>query len=144
MSVLTQIYNALTNDQELREMLAINTVNGAPAVFEEWSPEFNEFPYINLFYSIGTGDHWAKREGIVTVDIYGNQDSTQLEKIKNRVIKILDRKILDENEPQQTRIYSGEDHPLQEDEPEIKRWHITFNLVFWRSDFADYLNSEGG
>lgn len=143
MSVLNTVYNALEADEYLNTMLAANKLRGsAPAIYETWAAENTELPYVCLSYVFTTSDHWAKRSIAVSIDVFTASDSLQAENIKDRIIEILDRSVLQDNEDREVRCYLDNDNILEEDDPQICHWHLEFEAIVWRNGFIEYLTTS--
>lgn len=140
MSIQTAIYSQLAADTELAALLAASTINAAqPAIYEQWAPPETPMPYINLTYSSTEGNHWAKRDARLYVDIFSSQDSTQAEAIRNRVIKILDRQKITLENGTQARIHSDSDGLAADTQDAVTlttHWEIQFTVFYWRQTWA--------
>jgi hypothetical protein len=138
MSIQTAIFQTLAADTTLGGLLALSTIDGTqPALYERWAPENTPMPYINLSYSTIEGDHWAKREATLVVDIFSDQDSINAEAIKNRVIKILNRQIIELENENNARVHYNNDSQIDEPTPAVHHWSIEFSIIYWRKTGVD-------
>ena len=141
MSIQTAVYQKLATDEALQALLAVSTINpDKPAIYEIWAPQDTPMPYINLSYSTSEANHWAKRNTAFYVDIFSDQDSTQAEAIKNRVLKILDRQRIQLENDHKARVYSDRDGMVTEPAPGVVHWEMTFSLIYWRKTFIEHLS----
>jgi len=139
--VIDVVNQALINDAELKAMVAKTTLD-EPAIYENWSERETVFPYVVLRWEFYEGNHWAKRDTILNVDIFTKgQSDIEAENIKTRVIEILDRQKFQSDESGQIRVYLGSDFPIIEDVPDVVHWNITFQVKFWRKHFIGHLTT---
>jgi hypothetical protein len=143
MSVITTLYNALESNTDLQTVLANSTINPEKkAIYDHWADNQTPLPYIVIRFDFGTSSHWAKRETSLIIDIFTDGDTVQAEDIRNMVVNILDRNVLeDETDGTKIRCYLNGDRLLDETEgDEISHWNIEFNLHHWRNSFIDLVN----
>jgi hypothetical protein len=141
MSIITTLYNALEADEDLQSILANSTINPErKAIYDHWADNETLKPYIVIRFDFGESYHWAKRETILTVDIFTDGDTVQAEQIRNLVILKLDREIfIDPDDGAFIRCYLNGDRMLDETEgDEITHWNIEFNLHHWRNSFISH------
>jgi hypothetical protein len=142
MSIITTLYNALETDTELKSILANSTINPEKkAIYDHWADNETLKPYIVIQFDFGESYHWAKRETLLTVDIFTDGDTVQAEHIRNLVILRIDREILiDPEDGAFIRCYLNGDRPIDEAEAdEITHWNIDFSLHHWRNSFVQTL-----
>jgi len=146
MSRVIEVVNGiLIDDPILKDMLAeADFDETVPAVYSDWAERDVKFPYLVVTYRFPAGDHWAKKSGIINVDIFTKGNSSiEAENIKNRVMELWDRKRFESDESGPAiRLYSNSDGVIPEDTPEVVHWNIEFNVVFWRKAFISQLISE--
>lgn len=143
MSVLTTLYTTLESDPTLRTILADSTINPTKkAIYDHWADNETLMPYIVISFDFGESFHWAKRETLLTVDIFTEGDTVQAETIRNLVILRLDREILtDPDDGAFIRCYLNGDRLLDEpDGDEVSHWNVEFSLHHWRNGFIDHVN----
>jgi hypothetical protein len=143
MSVFNTIYDALQNAPNVTGLLAESEYNPTkPAIYEEWASEYTQFPYMVYTISHSEGDHWAKQDSVLNLDIFTEGDTVTAEKIKNECIKVIDRQIFKDQETgANVRIYYSRDGIITEPTPKITHWNLEFSLRHWRKDFISHLNS---
>lgn len=144
MTVRDAMYTTLANDPQLNILLARSTVpgmKGAPAIYETWAAEDTPFPYINVTWGFVPGDnHWVKRRGTVTFDIFmNNADTITAERIGRRLGELLDHKELYDPEDGSICSYMDGEGDYIEDEPEVVHLTIDFTVDHWRQGFIKTL-----
>lgn len=136
MSIQTAIFQRLAQDADLKTFLATSTIDPTqPAIYEIWALADTQTPYINLTYSHIQGNHWAKRDTDLSVDIFSNQDSTHAEAIRNRIIKILDRQLIDLEDGSHARVHYDSDGLMAEPNPEMTHWGLSFSIYYFQTTY---------
>jgi len=140
--VITKVYEVWAEDDILKGMLTKNSF-GEPAISDRWVENSSVFPYICYRWEFGEGDHWAKRDCNLVVDLFDKgSSSVNAEDIRNRLIEITDRKQFESEESGPIRLYLNSDVIVPEDDPEIVHWNIVFRVIFWRKAFISQLIGE--
>jgi hypothetical protein len=144
MSVITAIYDHLSTDDRLNTLLGQSSIDPTrKAIYEEWADHETGFPYMNLTYSFGMGEHWAKDETLLNIDIFTESDSMKAEDIKEACIFSLDRQtIMDESDGAFIRCYYNRDGIITEPADGITHWNIEFTLMHWRQGFIRHLDEQ--
>lgn len=140
LTVRDAVYKTLANDPELNRLLARSTVpgmQGAPAIYETWAAEDTPFPYINMTWSFSPGEqHWIKRRGIVTFDIFmNNADTITAERIGKRLSELLDHTETYDPEDGYISSYLDGEGDYIEDEPQIVHITMDFTIDHYRLGF---------
>lgn len=145
MSVAQTIYDVLANDSRLQSILAPNSL--APtklAIYEEWADRETQFPYLVYSLSYNEGDHFAKQDTVLNLDIFTWTNTIQAEDIKEACIFALDRQIIkDPTDGALIRLYYSRDGFIVEPADYITHWNLEFNVYHWRDDFIKNLLDEG-
>jgi hypothetical protein len=137
--VITAIAQVWMNDDTLKELLS-ETPEGYASIHDRWVEPSSKFPYLCYRWEMNEGDHWAKRDNNLVVDIFDKGSSSiNIENIRNRIIEITDRKQFESDESGPIRLYLGGDVIVPEDDNEVVHWNITFRVIFWRKDFISKL-----
>ena len=141
MSIITAVYEHLEQDATLRTLLAMSSIdNTKKAIFDEWADWQTEFPYMVLSFSFTEGNHWAKNETILNIDVFTESDTVTAEEIKQACIFALDRQtITDTTDGAQVRAYYNRDGFIVEPTPNVSHWNIEFGLYHWRNGFISHL-----
>lgn len=141
MSIYTATYNALIADANLAGLIALNPLDAQPAVYESYALHEAEMPYIVINVFSAKGSHFAKKDNVVTLDIFADGDSVAAEAIKNRCIKILDRQLIAAENENVIRFYYNQDSKIDEPETDVTHWNLEFNAFYWRKNFIEYFNN---
>lgn len=141
MSIIKAVYDHLEQDPTLRGLLAMSSIDPTKkAIFDEWADWQTNFPYMVLSFSFSEGNHWAKNETILNIDIFTESDTVTAEEIKQACIFALDRQtIIDQTDGAQVRFYYNRDGFIVEPTPNISHWNLEFSLHHWRKSFIDHL-----
>lgn len=141
MSVINAIYSKLSTDPQLDADLGrsvLDKTGTAPAIYELWPGPNSKMPYMITEYNFPQGNHWAKVNGSLTVSIFVDQrDTIKAERMKNRVISLLDRQLLRTPQDGLVRVFKGpNDQPGGAESPEVVHWIVDFDLRFFRVSTA--------
>ena len=141
MSVNSSIYAHLEADERLRELLAQSSINPSKkAIYEELAESETTFPYMVLSFSFGLGDHYAKNESILNIDIFSYSNSVQAEDIKEACIFALDRQtIVDTTDGAYIRCYYNRDGIIVEPTENVTHWNLEIALHHWRNGLINKL-----
>jgi hypothetical protein len=141
MSVITTVYKVLEADPRLRALLADSTIDPTKkAIYEEWADHEATMPYMNLTYSFAMGDHFAKDESLLNIDIFTESNTVQAEDIKEACIFALDRQTLvDETDGAFIRCYYNRDGIITEPTDGISHWNVEITLIHWRNNFIAHI-----
>jgi hypothetical protein len=140
MSLITAIYNHLIQDEELAQLLAIDPLTNAAAIYEQWAHEDAAMPYLVQSHQSRQGNHFAKVDALAIFDIFTDQGSINAEVIRNRILKLLDQLSISVENENTARFYYSRDQNIGDPEPEVTHWQITFDVSFWRKNWIDYEN----
>ncbi|MHA1302193.1 MAG: hypothetical protein ACTSPI_00635 [Candidatus Heimdallarchaeaceae archaeon] len=139
--VISTINNILIEDSVLEAKLS-KTSWGAVAIYESWAERESKYPYVVLSWRFIPGDHWAKREGYLTCDIFTKGSSSiEAEDIKDRIVELLDKRLFSADESGKIRCYLNNDMIIPDEEPDICHWNIEFSVIYWRKAFIESLIS---
>ena len=143
MSVITTIYNTLQQDEALGLLLANSSIdNTKKAIYDEWADWETNFPYMVLSFSFSEGNHWAKNETILNIDIFTMSNTVLAEEIKELCILAIDRKIFtDQSDGAHIRVYYNRDGFIVEPDDNITHWNLEFSLHHWRNNFIKHLEN---
>jgi hypothetical protein len=138
MSLITAIYNHLTADTELAQLLAKDPLTNAAAIYEQWAHEDAAMPYIVQTHTSRQGNHFAKVDALATFDIFTDQGSINAEAIRNRLIKLLDQLAIEVENENTARFYYARDLNIGDPELEVTHWQTAFDVAFWRKNWIEY------
>lgn len=141
-TVAAMVYEALLLDPALDSLLARSVLppGTAPAIYDRWAAPGTPLPYIVLSWSYSPGDHWAKRVAALTVDVFAQGPSAgRAGAIRDRIVVLLDRRLLTATEAGPVRCYVDNDGIAPEDDPQVVHWVVQFSVVFWRCQFVAQL-----
>lgn len=138
MSIITAIHDKLSSYEPLTSLLA--KIDDQPAIYDRWAVPNAPMPRINFRLSSAAGNHWARRDSTLYVDIWApGPSSTTAENIRNQVIAALDRQRLQGTGFDAARLALESDGIVEEDNPSIVHWNIQFSLRYWRTSFIAQL-----
>lgn len=142
MSLITAIYNHLTADEELAQLLAKDPLTNAAAIYEQWAHEDAIMPYIVQTHNSRQGNHFAKVDALAIFDIFTDQGGINAEAIRNRILKLLDQLAIAVENENTARFYYSRDQNIGDPEPEVTHWQLVFDVAYWRKNWIEYSNDQ--
>lgn len=142
MSLITAIYNHLTADDELAQLLASDPLTNAPAIYEQWANEATSMPYIVQTHESRQGFHFARIDALVFFDIFTDQGTINAEVIRNRILKLLDMLSIEVENGNTARFYYNRDQNIGDPETQIVHWQLVFDVAYWRKNWIEYSNDQ--
>ena len=141
MSVSKAIHDILQADSRLQTLLNENELDPTKkAIYEEWAYRETNFPYMVYSLSFAEGNHFAKQDSVLNLDIFTWSNTVQAEDIKEACIFALDRQtITDPTDGAQLRIYYSRDGFIVEPVDYVTHWNLEFSVFHWRDGFIQHI-----
>lgn len=145
MSVISLVYDTLKNDTELKGMLSKHDLDPSlPALYERWAIEDIPMPYIVITWNFNAGDQNTKSDSSVIFDIFTEGNTTiEAEKIRNRLMAILDYNIFHTDTDGPIRTHYQADGNIPEPEDNVCHWNIVFRVIYWDKQLIEKINQRG-
>ena len=127
-SLLTYIYNLLTNDTDLKAAMG-----GTVRLELTWAKPDTVFPYLVHRLDIVADDFYPMRRAVYYLDIWSDSDTAEeILAIRQLIIALLDELEFSTTEATRARFLLQTDGFIPEVEQGIWHYAIMFNLVYFR------------
>lgn len=138
MNIQQIVYDRLTTNEEIRSLLATSEIDSdKPAIYETWSPNRENMPYVNLTWSFaGDSTDTYQINATLDTDIYADDaDPKTTETIHEVIERIILGEMATVPHPDlgTVRFFpsQGGAGNIPEDEPNIVRYNAQYEAIFY-------------
>ncbi len=137
-SLLTYIYNLLTNDATLK-----SNMGGQVRLYLSWAKANAVFPYLVDRIYIRASEPFPLRDATFYLDIWSDSpNATESLAIRKRIVELIDELEFRTTEVFVEKIQLQTDGPIPEDSEDIWHYAMQFNIRFYRISEASVIISR--
>jgi hypothetical protein len=144
MSVMSTIFNVLSNDADLVSLLGKHSLApDYPAIYDRWAIEDVPMPYMVISWGFAAGDVPTKNDSSVIMDIFTAGNSTIMaEAIRDRLREIFEQNTFFSEGEGTIRTHYLRDGNIPELEDDVVHWMIEFRVIYYDASLINAINQR--